>query len=133
MKYRHCDKCSRKTEHSDKNNCRICLPDRIKELLKKQGELVTEIQRAHQIKLCDYHAVKMPDTRHNFILVRLSDHKVVADGFPTRIRSYLNVRNIDTSKVFEYDQVEKILDIKRASSQSRRDYDKLFKDFIKKK
>ena len=88
--------------------------------LERQLELVDELQRSLSILKCKYHLVIMPDSRINYALIDLKDNKIVADGSAKRIMSWLKIRNIHTSHVFEYDQLEKRLKVDRNSHQRKR-------------
>ena len=77
----------------------------VNQKLSQMQGLVNELAEAYKIQNCDYHLVQDKiistyDGKPRFFLVRLSDNKVVADGYCQGIVSWLNIRNIDRCKVY---------------------------------
>lgn len=67
--------------------------------LVKMGELVTELERAKVAKTKVYHLVAAGDRR--YYLMRLSDNKMVSDGYMSRIKSFCNLRNISSDDILD--------------------------------
>ena len=75
----------------------------LKEKFQRGIDLVEEYERAIKAEKCDYQLVKQPDARGRFFLIRFSDEKIVSAGPPTRICSYMNLRNIQPEVVLDFD------------------------------
>lgn len=76
---------------------------KLKEKFQQGANLVEEFERSKEAESCDYQLVKQPDSNYRYFLVRFSDQKVVADGTAKRICSYMNLRNIQSEAVLDFD------------------------------
>lgn len=74
--------------------------DDVKEKLIQLHDLVVEHEESRKYESMEYHVVKTDPSYQLFALYRKSDGKQLVSGSPSRIRSYMNLRNIDKSNVY---------------------------------
>jgi hypothetical protein len=72
----------------------------------KLTELLKEFKENKIFENCDYCVNPSPDGNGSYFLINIKTGKMVADGTPKRIKSYLNLRKIDPNKVYKYSYID---------------------------
>jgi dTDP-4-amino-4,6-dideoxygalactose transaminase len=76
--------------------------DKLIELNERKTELLKEYRESLKYEQCLYHIIEQTDRKNYFFLIEISTEKIVREGTPERLRSYLQLRKINESKVYNY-------------------------------
>lgn len=74
-------------------------------LSEKRTDLLIELKNSLQFEKCSYQIDKQPGTQGRYFLILISEKKIVADGTPEKIKSYLRIRNINSEVIYNFNLI----------------------------
>ena len=78
--------------------------NKLKKITAKMHQLSVELESSMKYEKCQDHLVKSKDSSMGYYLVRIKDKTIACAGREGRITSYMNLRNINASDVFEFEK-----------------------------
>jgi hypothetical protein len=89
--------------------------DSLKKMHLKAVDLLNKYKESLEYEKCTHHIVEIFDSggygygkTRILMLIDISTGKILKDGDLKKIKSYINLRNLDVKKIYEYDKIFKI-------------------------
>lgn len=76
--------------------------NKLKPLYLKSALLCDKYSESLEYDKCDYHLVELYDSSKILMLIKIDNSKILINGNLKRIKSYINLRKIDSKKIYKY-------------------------------